>query len=265
MNCKQARRLMQQLLDGDETERTPLEDHLAECPSCRAEFQALRATQAAVGRAVKCDVPSGALQRATEGALQVIRYHHTAVHAGRRWLAVGVAAGVLAAFGLGLVSGRSMWPQEIVQVRTVPQVVEKIVRVEVPVIEERMVVKRIPVVRTRIVYRERETAAPAEAAAVLEASVPGDASELTTGEAAEPEAAAAGPVVPEQYVIRLESTPVFFGYTVSEYSRPAATVEEPGPPEALPDAEQDQGAQDATGAELADQIAAMPATGATVE
>ena len=155
MNCKQARRLMQQLLDGDEIGRAPLEDHLAECPSCRAEFHALAEMQTAVGRAVKCDVPSGALQRATEGALQVIRYHDSAAHAGRRWLAVGVAAGVLAAFGLGLVSGRSMWPQEIVQVRTVPQVVEKIVRVEVPVIEERMVVKRIPVVRTRIVYRER--------------------------------------------------------------------------------------------------------------
>ena len=265
MNCKQARRLMHQLLDGDETGRAPLEDHLAECPSCRAEFEALGAAQAAVGHAVKCDVPSGALQRATEGALQVIRYHDSAAHAGRRWLAVGVAAGVLAAFGLGLVSGRWMWPQDIVQVKTVPQVVEKIVKVEVPVIEERVVVKRVPVVRTRIVYRERETAAPAEAAAVIEAPVRGDASELTTAEAAESETTAVEPVVPEQYVIRLESTPVFFGYTVSEYSRPAATVEEPGPPEALPDAEQDQGAQDATGAELADQIAAMPATGATVE
>ena len=154
MNCKQARQLMQELLDGGVVDRATLDRHLAECIACRGELQALEQVEAAVRGTVQCNVPDEALERATFGVLEAI-----APHTGpgfRRARAAAMAAVILVVFGLGLGVGRWVWPRQVTvtQVVKVPEVHEKIV--EVPVVKERVVVKRVPIYKTKIVYRERE-------------------------------------------------------------------------------------------------------------
>ncbi len=159
MKCKEARRLIHELLDGADVDHAELDRHLTHCADCRAELAALTQVEAAVADAVNCEVPDEALEHATAGALEAIEARPTT--AGRvlrpvRAVAMGVA--ILVVFGLGLATGRWVWPREVMvtQVVEVPEVREKIVKVEVPVVKERVVVKRVPVYKTRIVYRERE-------------------------------------------------------------------------------------------------------------
>ncbi len=150
-----ARELMHEALDGSEDAREALAAHLAKCEECAAEFAALQRLQAAVGETVACEPPPDRLERATAAALATSDEPR-----GHRWVAIfAMAAAVLLAFGIGLLAGREAFPREVVRVKHVPQVVEKVVEreVEVPVVEERVVVRRVevPVYRERIVYRDR--------------------------------------------------------------------------------------------------------------
>jgi len=247
MNCKQARRLMHEILDGAEMGREGLEQHVAQCPACRAELRALQATETALQRAVNCQAPSEPLERAMNGALYAIK-HQGVAYGGRRWLVVGVAVGVLAAFCVGLFAGRSVWPREVIQVNRVREVVEKVVKVEVPVVKERVVVKRVPVVRTRVVYREREAPPLPEAA------------EMTPPKQAEIKRE---PVVPEQYEIRITSNPISFTCSRRDEVRLAAIAEDEDKPETVTPAPQeeqsDEARQDAAAPHTLDGVAVAQA------
>lgn len=288
MNCDEARRLMHEVLDGEELPREQLGGHLSGCAACRAEFEALQAIQAAVERAVSCAAPSQALERATHGALQALRYERAPAHGGRRWLAVAVAAGVLGAFGLGLLGGRAVWPREVLKVERVPQVVEKVVEVGVPVVKERIVERRVTVERTRIVYREpevhwsREMIERAPVAERPEAATEDEAEsedrldlgweELAMRERpAEAEEAPAAlrrfwifrprpyraePVVPDRYVTRLDSSPVLFANSASNYVRPAVEAED-----AEPDGAGLQETREAGDTGAAGRLAGLPTSG----
>jgi len=79
------------------------------------------------------------------------------------WLRVAAAAALLLiGFGLGLATGRGLWPRQVTvtEIVRVPEVREKIVKVEVPVVVDRPVVKHVPVVKQRTVYRPRPPTQP---------------------------------------------------------------------------------------------------------
>ena len=157
MNCRQARRLIHELLDGSEEHRALLDRHLAQCADCRSELNSLQQVQAAVCEFARCEVPAQALERTTAEILAAIEVQeHPSRSVLRLVRGAALAAVLFAVFGLGLTAGRWAWPREVpvTKVVKVPQVHEKRVKVDVPVVQERVVVKRVPVYRTRIVYRE---------------------------------------------------------------------------------------------------------------
>lgn len=212
MNCKQARRLIHELLDGADFDRTQLDHHLAQCPACRAELQALQQIQAGVADAVQCQVSEELLDRATARVLPTLAAGQRPTAPAARIVRAMAAAGlVLLVFGLGLSGGRWAWPREVTvtQVVKVPEVREKIVKVEVPVVKERVVVKRVLVYKTKIVYREVEKPSP-----VAE----------TDNEPA--------PIEPEQFVMAPESEPIMTATMIFQETRPARLASEVEPEEA---------------------------------
>ncbi len=167
MNCKQARRLMQEMADGTRTDHAELDQHIAQCPRCRLEWQALQRLEGAVASIARCEPPAERLERATVGALRMIERQRPRVLPGLSRLGWAAAAALLIAiFATGLYAGRTVWPRELIV--KVPEVHEKIVEVEVPVIKERVVIKRVPVVKERIVYRERDANARARMSQVMD-------------------------------------------------------------------------------------------------
>ncbi len=160
MNCRNARKLMDEVLDGNPAHQARLEEHVAECEQCRAQWSLLSRTQDALAQSVSRSVEPSALEQLTENVLTEVGAREARLQvmpAPRRWLAFAVAAGLLLAFGVGLGAGRTVWPREmtVTKVVTEREVVEKPVEVPVRVVEERVVVKPVPVVKTRIVYRDR--------------------------------------------------------------------------------------------------------------
>lgn len=206
MTCTEARDLMHQALDGCEEARRRLEAHLAECPECRDEFEALQRAQDVVAEMVASEPPEDRLERAMVAALAVADHRQ---HTRSPWAALAMAAAVLVAFGVGLLAGRAVWPREVVRMERVPQIVEKVVEREVPVVEERVVVKRVPVVRERIVYRDR----PAKATEAEE----------------QPPAAPPEPVMPEIREERIVAKPMPITITQTEEVAPAPVVDEETP------------------------------------
>ena len=200
----QARELMHEALDGSADAREALAAHLAECDDCAAEFAAMERLQAAVGETVACEPPEDRLERATVAALALADGRP----ARSRWVTVAMAAAVLLAFGIGLLTGREAWPREVVRIERVPQVVERIVEreVEVPVVEERVVVREVPVYRERVVYRDRPVEAVEEAPA-----------------------APREPVMPEIREVRIVAKPMPITITRTEEVAPAPIVEEEPP------------------------------------
>ncbi len=159
MNCKQARRLMQEIADGTLGDHGEFDRHIAQCPGCRLEWQALQRIEGAVANIARCKPPAERLERATVGVLQTIERQRPRSLARLSRLGWAAAAALLiATFAMGLYAGRTVWPREVIV--KVPEVHEKIVEVEVPVVKERVVVKRVPVYKTRIVYRDREVEKP---------------------------------------------------------------------------------------------------------
>ncbi len=231
MNCRKARTLMHQMLDGVSFDRDELDRHLAECPDCRAELHRLQQAQSAVQAAVRGPVDEESLERATAGILQAVEKDSAAPAArtSRRAQALaGVAVALLLAFSVGVWAGRSVWPREAIvsEVVKVPKIVEKLVEVGVPVVKERVVVKEVTVIKERVVYRERPQ--PPEQILV----------------AAEPEPAKLGEIV-----IHLDVPPLIPPPVVTEEIRPARIVGEHEPePEAI---ETDDGGQNAAPAEQA--------------
>lgn len=208
MDCKRAKQLMHEALDGGAENEPALAEHLAACAACRNEHAALRAVQNLVAAEVSCEPPEESLERVSAVVLSRLACEKQ-VHGGAAWRTLAVAASVMLVFGLGLLAGRELWPREIVRVERVPQVVERIVEREVPVIEERVVVERVPVVRTRIVYRDR----PAE-------SVTADLPPAPTE-----------PVALEEHEIRITATPLPFIVTRTVETAPVTTVEDERAPE----------------------------------
>lgn len=167
MNCRNARKLMHEILDGVPADQAQLEEHLGGCEQCRAHWGMLSRTQDALIQCVGRPVENSALERLTASVLTEVGgldSGRPVVPAPRRWVAFAVAAGLLLAFGAGLGAGRTIWPRALTVTKFVTEreVVKEPVRVEVRVPEERVVVRHVPVVRTRIVYRDRPT--PAEGA-----------------------------------------------------------------------------------------------------
>lgn len=209
MNCRRARELFDELLNGTLTDRAPLDRHVDECEACRAELRRLQQVHEAVARTVRRDVDEARLERATEAILAGITASPpvAAVAAVRlRWASVALAA-ALAAFVLGTQLGRTLWPEQVVVTKLVPrtEVVERIVEVKVPVVQERVVVKQVPVVRTRVVYRDRPV--PQQPA-------------LQTG--APPE-----PVKADELVVSLNASLVTVHPVVSREVHPVTVVVEP--------------------------------------
>ena len=159
MNCKQARRLMQEIADGTPGGHDEFDRHIAQCPGCRLEWHQLQQISAALTETARCEPPAERLERATVRALRMIERQRPRLLAGLSRLGWAAAAVLMIAlFASGLYAGRTVWPREVIVTKTVkvPEVREKIVEVEVPVVQEKVVIKRVPVYRTRIVYRDRE-------------------------------------------------------------------------------------------------------------
>ena len=171
MNCREARNLMDEVLDGNPIHQTRLEAHLAECERCRDQWVMLRRTQEALAECVRRPVEPSALERLTTDVLAEVGAQQTGTPAaagGRRWVAFAMAASLLLAFATGVGAGRTIWPRAVTVTKVVTQheVVERSVEVPVPVVKEQVVVKRVPVLTTRVVYRDRP--APREGAAESE-------------------------------------------------------------------------------------------------
>ncbi len=232
MNCEQARRVMQDILDGTQVDNAELDAHCAQCPQCRAEWRQLQAIDSAVRADTQCDVPVASRDRVMASALQRIEFESADTARGARWLRrVATAALLAAVFASGLYAGRAVWPREvtITQIVKVPEVREKIVEVEVPVVKERVVVKRVSVYKTRIVYRDREVEKPV--AVVTPAETP-------------------APPTADQFVTRPETEPFMTTVTVFQETRPAQLAEGVEPEQLEPT----QGRHDSPGTEIA-QIA----------
>ena len=214
MNCKQARRLMQDILDGTQADHAELDGHCAECPQCRAEWRQLQALDSAVRADVRCDVPVARRDRVIAAALHRIESQQGRAARSARWpKLVTAAALVIVAFSVGLGAGRTVWPREVIVTKTVkvPEVHEKIVEVEV--LKERVVVKHVPVYKTRIVYRDRE----------VEKLVPVMAATLN------PE-----PVKLDEFISYVASNPVPPAVQVSEEIKPTTVIGEAESREASP-------------------------------
>ncbi|MFQ6130449.1 MAG: anti-sigma factor family protein [Armatimonadota bacterium] len=155
MRCRQARRLIHELIDGDVCGDADLDQHLAECAACRQELWALERAQDAVGAVVQRDVPDQALERIAAGVTSSVQAPgRQPIRPVWRKLVPAFAAASLVMFLAGVGVGRWAWPREltVTEVVTVPKVIER--TVEVPV--ERVVEKEVPVFKTRYVYVERD-------------------------------------------------------------------------------------------------------------
>jgi hypothetical protein len=200
---------MQEILDGVEIDPTGLQRHLAECADCRSEWDRLQQVHGMVAQAVNREAPPERLERATSAAMDKIQQQPVRPTAhGLRLSWACVAALVVASLLIGVCTGRALWPREVIVPKTVtrvvkvPEVHEKIVKVDVPVVQERVVVRRVPVYKTRTVYRDRE--AP-EAAPIAE----------------RPQE----PVKCEEILVYLPSRPIAATARVTEEVQPAEVLE----------------------------------------
>jgi len=178
VNCREARNLMDEVLDGILTHQARLESHLTECDRCREQWVVLRRTEGTLAECVGRPVEESALERLTETVLAEVGVRQTeapAVAGRRRWVAFAMAAGLLLAFAAGLGAGRTVWPRAVTLTKVVTQheVVERSVEVPVPVVTTQVVIKRVPVVTTRVVYRDRPAAGEAAAESEVH-GVPGE-------------------------------------------------------------------------------------------
>ena len=235
MNCEQARRVMQDVLDGTQADHAELDAHCAECPQCRAEWRQLQAIDSAVRAGVRCDVPVECRDRVMADALRRIELRQGHAARGTRWpRRVATAALLIAIFVGGIYAGRTVWPREVTVTKTVKvlEVHEKIVEVEVPVVKERVVVKRVPVYKTIIVYRDREVEKPVPV--VTPAETP-------------------APLTPDQFVTRPETEPLMTTVTVFQETRPAQLAEEVEPEQLEPT----QGRREQPGSTITEAAAKM--------
>jgi anti-sigma factor RsiW len=106
MNCRRVRGVLQPLLDDGlpRSRRLAVEAHLSACPTCRAQFGALRAVSAALSAEPLADPPAGmASAIARRAAAQYLIRRRLLIPA---WLEaltlVGVALGALAAALIGI-------------------------------------------------------------------------------------------------------------------------------------------------------------------
>lgn len=226
MNCRRARKLMHELLDGSLTDREALDTHLAECEPCRAAMLRLRDAHDAVAATVACPTGEPDFEREMAGIWQAIDARSRRAERARRlWPMPACAAAAILLFCLGLWTGRAAWPREVTVTRTEtePKIVER--TVEVPVVKDRVVIKRVPIVRTRVVYRDRVVpAAPRPPDVVPE------------------------PVKAEEVVVRLDAMPSSAASLVSHEIHSVTAVEQASPssrPAGLGDARPDDSDEEA--------------------
>ena len=208
-DCEKWRETMSAYADGEcgWLEGKAVAKHLRQCAACRQWLEHIHVdqqlfTQVATQR--QTDISASVMEKL--GEMSARPHQVMPIRApSMRWRVLAGAAVLLMVFGVGLSVGRWAWPREVTvtQVVKVPQVREKIVKVEVPVVQEKVVVKRVPVVRTRIVYRERENPQTQPAAE------------------SKPQ-----PVKLDEVVTRLASKPVPPGAEVREEVRPVEVVRE---------------------------------------
>ena len=150
MKCSKARRMMDELLDGDlgEEERAELEAHLERCAACRNELQAIRKAIRYASEASRVEPGREQIERASAAIRSRIE-----VEGPRRFIfwpaPARIALGVFIlalSVGSGLAVGAHYFP------RVVIERVEVIVEKEKEVIKEVLVEVRVegPV---RVVYR----------------------------------------------------------------------------------------------------------------
>jgi len=159
VDCGRARALIHEAIDTGTPAPDELAGHLASCAACRAAQARLRLAQNAFTEFARRPIDEDALRAVTDA---VLRPPTIARRAGAsRWRAwvrpLATACAVTAVFALGLVSGRWLWPVEVVRTELVPdpqvRIVEKPIRVEVPVpievVRERVVTRRVLVYVSR--------------------------------------------------------------------------------------------------------------------
>lgn len=206
MNCRQARRVVRQLLDGEAASREALDEHVGACAECRGYLDSMLRLDAALGAALGSAVSDAETDRATAIAMP---------ETWRGWRPVPLlsrlapALSVLALL-LGFLGGHALWPRERLVERAVEKPVITVRRIEVPVTKERVVVREVPVERVRVVYRER----------VVEVSRP------TRVESSQ------RPVKLDEVVIRIDARSELAPPVVSSEIRPVTVVgpESPAPP-----------------------------------
>jgi anti-sigma factor RsiW len=159
MDCDRCREAMHEILDGDDLRRAELERHLAHCAECARIWRQLQRLDEVV-RADGCaGLPAARREHVIHTAMaRIAEERNSRSIVLTAWLRIAAAAALLLiGFGLGLAAGRGLWPRQVTvtEIVRVPEVREKIVRVEVPVVVDRPVVKHVPVVKQRTVYRPR--------------------------------------------------------------------------------------------------------------
>jgi anti-sigma factor RsiW len=164
MNCDRWREAMHEILDGDDLRRAELERHLAHCAECARIWRQLQRLDGVLTADGCAELPAARREHVIYAAMaRIAAERNSRSKVLGPWLRIAAAGALLLiGFGLGLAAGRGLWPRQVTvtEIVRVPEVREKIVKVEVPVVVDRPVVRHVPVVKQRTVYRPRAAPPP---------------------------------------------------------------------------------------------------------
>lgn len=118
MNCEQIRELLSPFVDGalDSAEAEEVEDHLRDCPSCRAERDRLISLHAALRAALHPDsgrspaIADAVMSRISDAEARPDTTNPIAARSGRSW--IGYAAAMAGGFLLAVIVLRP-WPEKV--------------------------------------------------------------------------------------------------------------------------------------------------------
>ena len=149
MNCRKARRMIQEFLDsGEERLPAPLMSHTRECARCRDELRAMREANLLLQEWETAPLQQEVMEQTIQHVHEII-HRSRAAERPRTWVWRTAFAGVgLTLFCLGVAIGAWALPRPVRVVEKtveVPIIVEKEVLVEVPV--------EVPVVEEKVVIR----------------------------------------------------------------------------------------------------------------
>lgn len=145
MKCRNARRMMDDLLDGDlrESQREELTAHLTNCASCRKELQAMERIKALAAEALEADPARERLEAISASVSAHIQAEEERGFAFRPFHVRASLAAVIFVAGLGggVFLGATRFPKIVTERIEVPVARKEVVRVDVPVVEERIVTR----------------------------------------------------------------------------------------------------------------------------